>query len=211
MSSSRGIAQIPFFFLIGLFLIISTFIFFVLFKVHITSVAVDVDSINRYQEIPTTLLGSTLFLEEDCFKGDGPAGPHEIEDFNRKMCTKHLAFYYTKLANGAGKEVLSATTGNAGELTNNIKTSLPLNCYKIAFQDGKEDFLVSKIECAEKKLNEIYPIPIFLGEDPSVAKQLLEIGSRVSGDERHPLVTWPTYKTCFPFDVDSCKSDGGNP
>lgn len=128
VANRKGVAWIAIFFLIAIIVVITGWLFFAFFKVHITSILVDVDSINRYQEIPTTLLGISTFVEDEekqksfdennpdkrdktkinCFNGDGPAGAHPP---NIDMCRKHLTFYLAKTANSVGKPVLSSPTG----------------------------------------------------------------------------------------------------
>lgn len=124
MRSSKGLGTIALFLIVGLILTVSAWVFFIFFKIHVTSIAVDVDSINRYQEIPTTFLGITTFVEGEekmtafgenpdnrdkkkinCFDGDGPAGSHPP---NADLCRKHLAFYMAKTANSVGRPLFSS-------------------------------------------------------------------------------------------------------
>lgn len=127
-TNRKGVAWFPIFILIAVIIVITGWLFLAFFKVHLTNIIVDVDSINRYQEIPTTLLGISTFVEDEerqksfgeknpdkrdkkkinCFDGDGLAGSHPP---NVDLCRKHLAFYLTKTANSASKPVLSSPTG----------------------------------------------------------------------------------------------------
>lgn len=259
MRSSKGLGTVALFLIVGLILTVSAWVFFIFFKIHVTSIAVDVDSINRYQEIPTTILGPTLrivtseenkvvancksledllFKEEciglkqfsrevqglqqeetkviDCFHGNGPAGPHTDKP-NDHLCKKLISFYFTKFANGVGHAILSESvvdlplgfskispipqTGDVLDFKNNIKASLPDSCYEISLEEGVVDSLAENGgDCSvlNPKINEIYPIPIFLNGKPKVAKQILKIGSSVTGGEGI-LVTWPRYNTKFDF------------
>jgi len=263
---------LPFFMIIGLIVVVSAWLFFIFFKVHITSIAVDVDSINRYQEVPTTLLGasvrartlseSSTIIEEsckpedqstprcqnlaklardlkeaiqgwtsqqttgvqltatgNCFNGDGPAGPHSPND---GLCTKRLAFYYTKLFNGAGDPVFLVNPNievspDLRDLVSNMRAALPRTCYRISFgdatgsEDGEKDKLESSgINCDIKnfpKLKETYPMPIFLGGVPTIAAQTLTIGSS-SSQGQEIFISWPRYDTCFSGQT-GCEDKGG--
>lgn len=251
--SSKGLGSVALFMIAALLVIVSVWIFFIFFKVHVTSIAVDVDSVNRYQEIPTTFLANTLRIKSqaesslgediaklkekceasqaqrrlrecdmlldlesgkgNCFVGNGPAGPHNPNDW---LCTKNLVFYYTKLANSVGEKVLSGGQA-AGDLKNNLRLSLPNFCYdysikSVKFPDGA-DSLEHRGDSAcdtktNPKLSESYPLPVFESGAPSVIEQLLTIGSTVTGGEGL-LVTWPRYGTCFDFNGE-CESGGGS-
>lgn len=182
MRVGKGIAFIALFLIVGVVLMISGLMFFLNFKVHITSIAVDVDSINRYQEVPTAILGLTAFANDtedqdfgpdkpdlrnkekiNCFNGNGIAGSHEP---NADLCTKHLAFYFSKISSEKGDVLFSnpeevdtqsglliagvpfdleeilwpeKTYPQLYVVKNNIRASLPTWCYKIGIEvDGAE-------------------------------------------------------------------------
>lgn len=208
--------SIAFFFLIGLIVVVSAWLFFIFFKVHITSIAVDVDSINRYQEIPTTLLTTTVYAgDEKCRKGDGPIGPAEKPNYD--LCTKKLPIIFS-----AGGKILSGPESpgvdgvyTSSEFRNDLELALPENCYSVLLKSATgEDVLKAERrtqrapaitqDCDMKspRLTETYPIPIFSGGVPAVAEQTITIGSTNQGEEI--LVRWPRYKTCLTDDED-CK------
>lgn len=142
-NSSKGLGAIAFFLIIGLLAVVSTWIFFTFFKVQVIGIAVDVNSINRYQEIPTTVLADVLYFEDgnkatvdgktpdtrpkggiNCFQGDGPAGAHEVvADRNRVVCTKPAAFFFEKYAN---KEAYSNSDTKSTNSNNNPKSDVLL-------------------------------------------------------------------------------------
>lgn len=255
-ASRKGVAWMPIFILIAIIVVITGWLFFAFFKVHITSILVDVDSVNRYQEIPTTVLAAVLrvptldeltiidncktyedlfFKQEcaglkqfsrgvqkiqqgtgneiliNCFNGNGLAGPHKTND---ELCTKIVAFYFAKYANHVGFPILSEKVGETPlsyskesavpqtfdlkKFKENLKASLPLSCYKVSFEEGVEDSLGTVDGCQGPKLNEIYPIPIFLDGKAKVAKQILRIDSSYTQTEK-VLLTWPKYNTGFFF------------
>ncbi len=249
MSSSKGIGAIPLFMIVGLVAVISAWIFFIFFKVHITGIAVDIDSINRYQEVPTAVLLISHFIktkaeldvetcsgqpnspicpawkdwfkqsggnvnEINCFNGNGPAGSHNPNEY---LCTKRLAFYYNKFANGVGRPILGCSGSSDSEcelisytnLRNTIRASLPDGFFRYSFEvgedDSKSDTLCpagdkercSKIDTKSArnfKLNELYPIPIFSGGEPTVASQRLFVESVATNTEKF-FVNWPRYST----------------
>lgn len=250
------------FLLIGFITIVSAFLFSIFFKVHLTNIVVDVDSINRYQELPTTVLGLNVFLEDmepfeggrgpdnpdtrdrrliHCFNGNGPQGSHATND---DLCRKNLALYYNKFSNEDSggvpiggpvltperdEEVCSinifADTDFCNSdridkleyLHNQLKASLPINCYRYSFERGGiKEYLGDAIDvlrtdvgegnCIESnpenavafKLNEIYPIPVFSKDGPLIASQRLFIGS-VSAGNQEDFISWPKYVTDFTF------------
>lgn len=266
VANRKGVAWMPIFILIAIIVVITGWLFFAFFKVHITSILVDVDSINRYQEIPTTVLAAVLrvptqdeltisdncktfddllFKQEciglkqfsggvqkiqqgtgkeisiNCFNGNGLAGPHKPND---ELCTKIVAFYFAKYANGVGIPILSEETekvflgyskvsaapqlGDLKLFKNNLKASLPLSCYKVSFEEGVEDSLDTLKGCQGPKLNEIYTIPIFLNGNAKVAKQILRIDSSYTQTEK-VLLTWPRYNTDFFFGGSGSSGGGG--
>jgi hypothetical protein len=127
----KGFVSLPMIMIIWIVAIFSVFIFFALFKVHINSVFVDAENLNRYQEVPTTIISSYIAIgDEDtnfnrydkgfsitnilrdlrpkekinCFTGNGPAGKHGPV---QSLCTKRLPNYFTKLFAGIGGNTLT--------------------------------------------------------------------------------------------------------
>lgn len=205
-TAKKGLVlSVALFMIAGLILVISAWIFFVGFKVHLTSLAVDADSINRYQEIPTTALLSSFFVSESCFKGNGPLGEHGA---NHELCTKGLAFFLTRELNDLSKTKLEDTNSDEGRypisaFREDLKLSLPSECYDISFEhEGAKSTLMmdagvigSNCNLAQPKLKERYPVPVFFG-GPSVAQHVITIGtSLTSGQEI--LVNWPRYELDF--------------
>lgn len=214
----KGFAAIAFFMLIGLFVVVSALVFFLTFKVHITSLAVDVISVNRYQEIPTTVLatGVPMEQEEQCFRGNGPDNRHGP---NRDLCTKTVPILFSKKANGMEIGIFESLNS----FRDNLRAALPIDCYEYSFEHlGTEtvtegrgrnevekpkllrdslspsgDFF--KLGCGDDdspKIKERYPIPIIVGKEPGVADQLLLIKSS-STDGDGFLVTWPRFDSNF--------------
>lgn len=146
----KGFAAIAFFMLIGLFVVISALVFFLTFKVHITSLAVDVISVNRYQEIPTTVLATGVTMDQyddekgevQCFTGNGPANTHDpVKD----LCTKTVPILFSKKVNEFPiyiledkKESLTGLPLPATDALNlfrdNLRSALPIDCYEYSFE-----------------------------------------------------------------------------
>lgn len=210
----KGIGAVFFLLLIGVIAMVSVWLFFIFFKVHVTGIAIDVESINRYQEIPTVLLSSTLYekRKESCSPGDGPAGEHSLNDY---LCKKNLAFYYMR--SKATNQPIVGDTEETKDFLNNIKVSLPLYCYRIdlkeaedtqTFIDGKESLNLLRVRGAptsiscninQPKINEKYPIPTFsVGGITFIAEQILLIGSSTTTSERS-ISNWPFYNVEFNF------------
>jgi hypothetical protein len=215
----KGLGTIFFFLLIGMLAMVSIWLFFIFFKIHVTGIAIDVNSINRYQEIPTVLLSSTFYENsaDSCHPGDGPAGPHAL---NENLCKKNIAFYYSR-SKATDRPIVNEDPNNDGiaddvparDFLNNIRLSLPLYCYKISFRESEEETTLigrettprvgratTGITCSinQPKINEIYPMPIFSGGVPSVAEQILLIGSSTTTSDRS-ISNWPVYDVEFRF------------
>lgn len=212
------IGELPLLMLVGLIAMITVVVAFLYLKVHITGIAVDTNSINRYQEIPTTILADSVFIEDkapisafgkdnpdsrpkkeiNCFRGDGPAGAHQ--EINKEVCTKRLSFFYTKYANDLGEPALSSTPT---DFKNNLNLVLPTNCYSISFSSNGvkiDQYLDDSGDCNLNlpKIDKTYPIPVFLSGEAKVADQVLKIGNSLTRGEEL-LVTWPKYGTNFRF------------
>jgi hypothetical protein len=200
----KGLGAIFFVLMAGLLVIVSIWLFFVFFKVHVVGISIDVDSINRYQEVPTMLLTSTLF--------DGKSGSCS-NVANEGLCRKGVAFHYMR-SKVTGGDVLPENDDSKIFL-NDFKVSLPLYCYMIGvrdgdgekvFLDGKSELRsfrtrgVSSINCNlnQPKISEVYPIPTFVGGVPSVASQTLLIGSSTTTTD-NSIFTWPIYSVEFRF------------
>lgn len=205
----KGIGAIFFILIVGMIVMVSIWLFFVFFKVHVVGISVDVDSINRYQEIPTMLLSSTLF--------DGDDGSC-VNAENEHLCKKSVAFHYMR-SKVSGGDVVSKETDAGENFLNNFRVSLPLYCYRIdfidsgvrkIFIDGKKDLSdlrrsrasgIATPNCGldgNFKINEAYPIPTFADGVPAVASQMLLIGSSTTTTESS-INTWPLYAVDFRF------------
>ena len=237
MKSLKGaIPTIALFMIIGMIVIVSAWLFFIFFKVHITSLAVDVENVNRFQELPTTILGTAFFsgsssfdeggqYPEDafieginCFNGNGPMGIHEP---NYDLCTKPVAFHFTKFANvksiqakphanidinSLGDAVFSKSKSlfapdyvyTTSDFVNGMRLILPENCYSVQFRTEEivDEFTNDEGDCNLEfgKLNERYPLPIILNGEPSLVEHVLVIGSTVTTGEEL-LITWPKGQT----------------
>lgn len=207
----KGLGAIFFILMVGMLVIVSIWLFFIFFKVHVVGIAIDVDSINRYQEVPTMLLSSTLLdsSSRGCSVGSGVDGAHEPND---DLCTKSTAFHYmrSKVSDD------SVLYGDVKTFVDNIKVSLPLYCYKIEIKEnqGEGKVLIDGGKSLERfrgkgvsstgcntnqaKLNEDYPLPTFISGVPSVASQTLTIWSSTTTTDSS-IYTWPLYSVEFSF------------
>lgn len=159
----KGIfGELSFLMLVGVIAMITMVIAFLYLKVHVTGVAVDTDSINRYEEVATTVLSAPVFVDDptkitqfgpknpdtrdkktiNCFQGDGPEGAHS--NVNTEVCTKYLSFFYSKFKDMNGQPVMSSPGYIVRDPKNqyaflgfidNLKTSLPSDCYSLSFED----------------------------------------------------------------------------
>lgn len=211
--------------LVGMIAVISVILFFMFFKIHLTSLVTDVDSINRYQEIPTTILSSHVLVGDaeayppdelgrdrrpkekiNCFEGDGPAGKHSPDS---ELCRKRLSLFFSKESNGLGLPIMDDYSDSVGygidDFKKDLRLALPTRCFSVALSklqkasDSDDTFLdEGDAGCNMKspKINQKSPIPVMTGAEPSVLYNILEIGSNpTSGDA--VLVTWPRYDVRF--------------
>ncbi len=202
----KGLIAFPVLFgLISLVILITAVMFFLFFKVNITSLFVDVENVNRYQEIPTTFLSSSFYSNVDnnnfeninCFKGNGPI----IEDtINYNLCKKPIQFFVTKKFNGKGDFIDTEETPkeiyNYKDLSNDLLLSLPKNCYQFSILDVVIPIEIysdtSNCDLENPKLNEKYPLPIFSTSGPEIIPFELKIGT-TSSSGQELLITWPRY------------------
>jgi hypothetical protein len=224
MRYGKGFVGLPLMMLVSMIAVISVILFFLFFKIHLTSLITDVDSINRYQEIPTTILSSYVLVGDsgdksdslnrdtspkekiNCFDGDGPAGRHGP---NEELCTKRLSIFFSKESSSVGEPVISANGDSLiyglDQFKNNLRMSLPTRCFAVAFsKSGEASDLTDAFQdtgdagCNMKslKINQKSPIPVMRGSEPGVLYNVLSIGSNpTSGDA--VLVTWPRYDVRF--------------
>lgn len=160
--SRKGFIAIGLLMIIQLVAMIMVFITITQFKVSITSIAVDVENINRYQNIPTTILADTVTMGDspaasgymdlrlraapvedqktNCFEGDGPVGrASQGED----SCKRRTTFFFTKFANDLGGGILSNAPHSLDPVfssqdtligfADNLVMSLPFKCYEVSF------------------------------------------------------------------------------
>lgn len=213
----KGILEIPMFLLIGLVIIMSVFIFFIFFKVHVKSIAVDVENINRYQEVVTAVLGvsvktepNTDFPKDDlgrdlrkrdsvnCFMGDGPAGKHDVKE---SLCSRPLAFYLGKRTDFFSKIDKAPDDGeySLSDFLVDLRGTMPVDCYSVSrvlsssiSGASYDSFDVGGFGCDlnSPKIFEGYPVPIISG-GPSVAEMAVKIGQ--SSENQDALIRWPKY------------------
>jgi hypothetical protein len=158
----KGFVELPMVMIIAIVAMISVFIFFTTFKVHVTNVFIDVDNLNRYQDVPTASISSHLAVGDEvrdaedrhdpkrdlrpkekinCFLGNGPAGKHgQIS----QLCTKRLPAFFTKHFNGIGGKTITGIPGGSeiggtdfglSAFRNNLKLALPQKCFSILLMD----------------------------------------------------------------------------
>lgn len=155
----KGFVELPMIMIIGIVAMFSVFIFFTTFKVHINSVFVDAENLNRYQEVPATIISSHMAIADEvtdaddkyepkrdlrpkekinCFEGNGPAGKHGRV---QSLCTKRLPDFFSKLVSGVGGKTItggSADSEIAGtdlsleSFKSNLALSLPQGCSSIS-------------------------------------------------------------------------------
>jgi len=160
----KGFVELPMVMIIGLVAMFSVFIFFMMFKVHINSVYVDAENLNRYQEVPATVISSHMAVADEvkdnddnykpkrdlrpkekinCFTGNGPAGKHGPV---ASLCIKRLPDLFTKLASGTGGKSITGDSadyklGNMNfglsSFLSNLRLSLPQGCSSFAL--GEKD------------------------------------------------------------------------